>query len=55
WVVEPEAEWREPCLGIVKIDCIARTAHLIGVYGSMALPEDFHFSSSLDAFDRYFV
>ncbi|KAJ6610445.1 hypothetical protein B0H10DRAFT_2166043 [Mycena sp. CBHHK59/15] len=55
WVVEPEVEWREPCLGIVKIDYIACAAHLIGVYGFTALPEDFHFSSSLDAFDRYFV
>jgi hypothetical protein len=55
WVVEPEVERREPSLAIVKMDCIARAAHLLPVYGSAALPEEFHFSYSLDAFNRYFV
>ncbi|KAJ7744723.1 hypothetical protein B0H14DRAFT_2406828, partial [Mycena olivaceomarginata] len=28
---------------------------VLPVYGTTALPENFHFSDSLDAFDRYFV
>ncbi|KAJ7263092.1 hypothetical protein C8J57DRAFT_1019271, partial [Mycena rebaudengoi] len=55
WVVEPEVERRQPSLAIIKMDCIARAAHLLPVYGSAPLPEDFHFSYSLDAFNRYFV
>ncbi|KAJ7802465.1 hypothetical protein B0H14DRAFT_2385472, partial [Mycena olivaceomarginata] len=37
------------------LPCLLRGAHLIGVYGTAALPEDFHFSDSLDAFNIYFV
>ncbi|KAJ6517770.1 hypothetical protein DFH09DRAFT_1251301 [Mycena vulgaris] len=56
WVVEPERQRGGALsLGIVNVDAIARAAHLIGVYGTAALPEDFHFSSSLDAFDNYFL
>ncbi|KAJ7162408.1 hypothetical protein C8R46DRAFT_1283311 [Mycena filopes] len=55
WVVEPERQGQQPSLAIVKIDAMARAAHLIGLYGIRALPEDFHFSDSLDAFRRYFV
>ncbi|KAJ7856063.1 hypothetical protein B0H14DRAFT_3085331 [Mycena olivaceomarginata] len=44
-----------PTVAIVPMDSIARGAHLIGVYGTAALPEDFHFSDSLDAFNTYFV
>ncbi|KAJ7680040.1 hypothetical protein B0H17DRAFT_943571, partial [Mycena rosella] len=44
-----------PALAIIPVDSIARAAHLIGVYGTAALPEDFHFSDSLDAFDTYFL
>ncbi|KAJ6528624.1 hypothetical protein DFH09DRAFT_935186 [Mycena vulgaris] len=31
-------------LAIVNLECIARAAHLLPVYGSAMLPEDFHFS-----------
>ncbi|KAJ7635036.1 hypothetical protein FB45DRAFT_989651 [Roridomyces roridus] len=55
WVVKPEVQRREPSLAIVPVQCIARAAHLIGVCGTSALPEDFHFSDTLDAFNRYFV
>ncbi|KAH9979673.1 hypothetical protein BJV74DRAFT_879404 [Russula compacta] len=41
WVVEPEFE--------------AWAAHLLPVYGLSFIPEDFHFSDSLDAFRAYFV
>ncbi|KAJ7108121.1 hypothetical protein C8R44DRAFT_842997 [Mycena epipterygia] len=55
WVVEVERERGVPTLAIINVDAIARASHLIGVYGSGALPEDFHFSDSLDAFNTYFV
>ncbi|KAJ7737600.1 hypothetical protein DFH07DRAFT_752956, partial [Mycena maculata] len=42
-------------LQVVNIDTITCASHLIGVYGAAELPEDFHFSDSLDAFDTYFV
>ncbi|KAJ6628598.1 hypothetical protein B0H10DRAFT_2160856 [Mycena sp. CBHHK59/15] len=42
-------------LAIITLGSIARAAHLIGVYGTAALPDNFHFSDSLDAFNTYFV
>ncbi|KAJ7921877.1 hypothetical protein B0H13DRAFT_2230534 [Mycena leptocephala] len=55
WVVEPEFVAGLPALEVIEVDAIARGCHLIGVYGASALPEDFHFSSSLDEFNTYFV
>jgi hypothetical protein len=56
WVVRPEYEGNgRRTLAIINLACIARAAHLIPVYGSMFLPEDFHFSSALDVFRAYFV
>ncbi|KAJ7784883.1 hypothetical protein DFH07DRAFT_1054423 [Mycena maculata] len=55
WVVERELDQHEPSLAIVRVESMARAAHLIGLYGTAALPEDFHFSNALDAFNRYFV
>ncbi|KAJ7737732.1 hypothetical protein B0H16DRAFT_1762218 [Mycena metata] len=55
WVVKLERDRGVPTLAIIPVDAIARAAHLIGVYGTAALPEDFHFSDSLDAFNTYFV
>ncbi|KAJ7473215.1 hypothetical protein FB451DRAFT_290240 [Mycena latifolia] len=55
WVVEPERVNGAPSLQIINLEAIARGCHLIGVYGTAALPEEFHFSNSLDAFNTYFV
>ncbi|KAF8149984.1 hypothetical protein B0H34DRAFT_785236 [Crassisporium funariophilum] len=55
WVVKPEFDGRRRSLAVVHIECIARAAHLLPVYGSSRLPEDFHFSLSLDVFRAYFV
>ncbi|KAF7334105.1 hypothetical protein MVEN_02316300 [Mycena venus] len=55
WVVEPEYAGGSPVLEVINVDAIARGCHLIGIYGTAALPEEFHFSSSLDAFNTYFV
>ncbi|KAF7372792.1 hypothetical protein MSAN_00485000 [Mycena sanguinolenta] len=55
WVVELERERGIPTVAIIPVGSIARAAHLIGVYGTRALPEDFHFSDSLNAFNTYFL
>lgn len=56
WVVEPEFEGNgRRTLSIIHLDCVARAAHLLPVYGLSFVPEDFHFSNSLDAFRAYFV
>ncbi|KAF8139321.1 hypothetical protein K438DRAFT_1785789 [Mycena galopus ATCC 62051] len=55
WVVEPEHDRGVLTFAIVKVDTVARAAHLLPVYGAGALPENFHFPDALDAFDHYFV
>lgn len=56
WVVQPEYEGNgRRTLAIINLDCIARAAHLLPVYGSSFLPEDLHFSDALDVFRAYFV
>jgi hypothetical protein len=56
WVVEPEFQANgRRASSIVDLNCIVRGAHLLPVYGSSFLPEDFHFADSLDAFRAYFV
>ncbi|KAF8055570.1 hypothetical protein FPV67DRAFT_1435271 [Lyophyllum atratum] len=56
WVVRPEFDaGRRRTLEVVHLDSIARAAHLLPVYGSAPLPEDFHFSVSLDAFRAFFI
>ncbi|KAJ6609182.1 hypothetical protein B0H10DRAFT_2438684 [Mycena sp. CBHHK59/15] len=56
WVVTPEAYGNgDRCLAIIHLNSIARAAHLLPVYGSSLLPEDFHYSYSLDAFRAFFI
>lgn len=58
WVVMPEFEHsvgRHRTLAIIHIDCIARAAHLIPVFGSSFVPEELHFTNSLDVYRSYFV
>ncbi|KAH9968467.1 hypothetical protein BJV74DRAFT_909870 [Russula compacta] len=56
WVVRPEFQGNgHRTLSIIPLNCIARAAHLLPVYGSSFLPEDFHFADSLDIFLAYFV
>ena len=40
---------------MIHLDSIARGTHLLPVYGSGFLPEDFHYVVSLDAFKSYYV
>ncbi|KIJ63554.1 hypothetical protein HYDPIDRAFT_92089 [Hydnomerulius pinastri MD-312] len=56
WVVKPEyTPSGRRSLAVVHLDSIARVAHLLPVYGPSVLPEDLHFSQSLDAFRAFYV
>jgi hypothetical protein len=57
WVVTPEFKGisGHRAVAIVHLDCIARAVHLLPVFGSSFVPEELHFSDSLDAYHAYFV
>jgi hypothetical protein len=56
WVVQPEYKGNKSrALAIIHLDCIARGAHLIPVYGTTVLPPNYHYSDALDMFCSYFV
>lgn len=58
WVVTPEFEHGisgRRTLAIIHLDCIARAAHLIPVFGSLLVHEELYFSNSLDVYQSYFV
>ena len=56
WVVTPELDRHgEATLEVIQVDCIARAAHLVPVYGNSRVPEDFDFHNALDSYRSYFV
>ncbi|KAL1753654.1 hypothetical protein FB107DRAFT_217331 [Schizophyllum commune] len=56
WMVVPEyMDDGSPALEVVHIESIARGVHLIGACGSSFLPDDLHYSHSLDAFQTFYV
>ncbi|KAH9965083.1 hypothetical protein BJV74DRAFT_911363 [Russula compacta] len=56
WVVRPEFGTNgRRTLAIIHLDCVARAAHLLPIYSSSFIPEDFHFLDALDVFCAYFV
>lgn len=56
WVVAPDYnEDGSRSMSIVHINTILRAAHLLPVFGEDFLPDNFHFSNTLDAFDDFFV
>ncbi|KAH9974842.1 hypothetical protein BJV74DRAFT_879675 [Russula compacta] len=56
WVVRPEYHGNgQQILTIVHLDCISRAAHLLPVFGSSFIPDELHFSDSLDIYCAYFV
>ncbi|KAJ6617527.1 hypothetical protein B0H10DRAFT_1797308, partial [Mycena sp. CBHHK59/15] len=56
WVVTAESHGnRHKTMAIIHLDCIAQCTHLLPVYGSPLLPEDFHFSYLLNVFRAFFV
>jgi len=55
WVVCPDSTRGIRDRSVLHLDSFLRGAHLIPVYGDEALPADFHYSYSLDAFQAFYV
>lgn len=56
WVVQPEYDNRNRrTLEVVHVDSIARSCHLLPIFGKSPLPEDFSYYYSLTSFKAYFV
>ena len=56
WRIQPHYDNRRRRLcGVIHIDSILRSSHLVGVYGHSTLPREFHFSKALTAFKSYYV
>jgi hypothetical protein len=56
WTVQLECDvGGQPTIEVVDIDTIARGAHLLPIYGSSRLPDDFSHHDALDSFNSFFV
>jgi hypothetical protein len=56
WVVRPTFRGnRQRTSAVVHLNCIARAAHLLPVFGSSFIPDEIRFSNSLDVYRAYFV
>lgn len=56
WMVRPGSDENEtPLVSVVHLDNIIRAAHLIGISGNRFIPEDLHYSQSLDFFLAFYV
>ncbi|KDR82217.1 hypothetical protein GALMADRAFT_58542, partial [Galerina marginata CBS 339.88] len=57
WTVQLEHDelGERPTFQVINIDSIARGAHLLPVYGSSRVPEDFIHHDALDSFQSFFV
>lgn len=55
WTVQLECDRGIPTLQVIEIDAIARGAHLLPVYGSTRVPDDFSHHDALDSFNSFFV
>ncbi|KAJ3994076.1 hypothetical protein F5050DRAFT_1576335 [Lentinula boryana] len=56
WIVQPEFDLRnQRTLEVVHVDSITRGCHLLPIYGSRALPEDFTYHYALTSFPAYYV
>lgn len=56
WTVQLERNQRgQPTVEVIDVDAIARGAHLLPVYGSSRLPDDFSHHNALDSFNSFFV
>ncbi|KAI0069218.1 hypothetical protein BV25DRAFT_1926438 [Artomyces pyxidatus] len=55
WIVRPEQIGGRRTVGLIHLDTIVRSCHLIGVTGETHLPKDFHFSQSHSAFRAFYL
>lgn len=56
WTMRPELDQDDArVMDVIPINSIVRACHLIPFYGGTRIPDFFHFSDSLDAFNRYYL
>ena len=56
WTVQLECDARgQPTIKVIDIDTIARGAHLLPIFGSSRVPDDFSHHDALDSFNSFFV
>ncbi|KAH9039755.1 hypothetical protein EDB84DRAFT_1587671 [Lactarius hengduanensis] len=56
WVVKQEVNRRgQQTLEVIHVDSIARAVHLLPIYGSSRVPEDFDYHNALDTYYSFFV
>ena len=56
WTVQLECDRTgQPTVQVIELDTIVRGAHLLPVYGSSRIPDDFSHHDALDSFDSFFV
>ncbi|KAH9032556.1 hypothetical protein EDB84DRAFT_1561952 [Lactarius hengduanensis] len=56
WVVKQEVDRHgQLTLEVIHVDSIARAAHLLPIYGSSRVPEDFDYHNALDTYYSFFV
>jgi hypothetical protein len=56
WPVQMECDHKGvPNVEVVEVDSIAHPAHLLPVYGSARLPDDFSHYVAQDSFQSFFV
>ena len=56
WTVQLERNWKgEPTVQVIPLETIARGAHLLPIYGSARVPDDFSHHNALDSFSAFFV
>jgi len=56
WTVRLECDQRgQPTVEVIDLDTIARGAHLLPVYGSSKVPDNFSYHDALDSYNSFFV
>lgn len=56
WTVQLEHDRQgQPTVEVIDINTIARGAHLLPVYGSSRVPDDFSHHDALDSYNSFFV
>jgi hypothetical protein len=56
WTVQLECDRRGvPTLQVIEVETIVHAAHLLPVYGSLRVPDDFSHHNALDSFNSFFI
>ena len=56
WTIQLEHNWKgELTVQVISLETVAHGAHLLPIYGSTRVPDDFSFHDALDSFNSFFV